>query len=169
MEFLKSRKGAALITAVVVVFSVLFGSARSLNQVREEAMQVFEQGVSGDLEARQSVCANLYTVAQRYLDPGTMGDFPRLLGELEHGDLWRSTELDSSARLLIVQLQSMDLTEQDAKYLAGFRQELDSRAFSIAHDPYTAMAQEFNTVTLTAFPANILHTLTGVDPLPVYY
>ena len=175
MKFLKSRGGAALITAVVVVFSIVFGTGRSLNAVRGDIWTVYDQGVNGDghsvardLEMRQATCSNLYTVAQRYLDPGAMGDFPRLLGELEHGDLWRSAELDASARLLIVQLQSMDLSDQDAQYVAGFLTELDSRAFSIAHDPYTEMAQAFNDRTLTAFPANLLHRVAGVETLPIF-
>lgn len=176
MKFLKSRGGAALITALVVLCSAVFGMGRSLNAVRGDIYTVFQVGAGGDghsvakdLEMRQATCANLYTVAQRYLEgPGAMGDFPRLLGELEHGDLWRSAELDASARLLIVQLQSMELSEKDAQYVSGFLAELDSRALSIAKDPYTAEAIRFNTETLAAFPASLARTLGLVDPLPVY-
>ena len=74
MAFLKSRRGAVVVTVLVILFSVVFGAHRSLTSLRSDALEVFETGaygdghsVKGDLEARRATCANLYTVASRYL------------------------------------------------------------------------------------------------------
>ena len=60
------------------------------------------------------------------------------------------------------------LTLWDAKYLSGFEAQLESGVSTIARDPYTIMAAEYNDKTLQGFPANILGRLTGVKELPVY-
>ena len=74
MAFLKSRRGAVVVTVLVILFSVVFGAHRSLPSLRRDAREVFETGAYGDghsvkgaLEARRATCANLYTVASRYL------------------------------------------------------------------------------------------------------
>lgn len=182
MEFLKSRKGAALITALAVVFSITFGTFRSLNHLRSEAQEVFTMGHRGDghsvredLEARWNTCLNLYKVAQKYLPETALSQFSQLLdstAEVELSSLpahYDFALLASQADLIIEQLQSVTLSDQDAGYVAGFRQELDSRAFSIAHDPYTEMAEAFNRDAIHAFPARFLAPLVGVQELPVYY
>ena len=180
MKFLRSRGGAALITAVVVLCSAVFGMGRSLNAVRGDSLEVFEQGqfgdgrsVKADLEARQAVAANLYTVALRYLpenDPQMMalaGARNMLLDD--HGDTaYPNARLVETANDLIQALEAVDLSEKDAQYVSGFRAELQSRTLSIARDPYTAEAIRFNTETLAAFPASLARSLDLVEPLPVY-
>lgn len=73
MAFLKSRRGAVVVTVLVILFSVVFGAHRS-DQSRSDALEVFETGAYGDGPFRQrgpggprATCANLYTVASRYL------------------------------------------------------------------------------------------------------
>lgn len=182
MKFLKSCGGAAVITALVIVFSVPFGTFRSLNHLRSEAQEIFIQGervdghsVREDLEVRRNTCLNLYKVAQDYLSESDLAELSWLLDateEVQLSDLpqhYDFARLANQADVVIAQLQSVALSDQDASYVAGFRQELDSRAFSIARDPYTEMAETFNTDALRAFPARFLAPLVGVQELPVYY
>lgn len=180
MKFLKSRGGAALVTALVVLCSAVFGMGRGLNAVRADRLEVYEMGINGDghsvaadLAARQAVCANLYTVAQRYL-PETDPQMMALAGARnmlldDHGDTASpNARLAEAASDLIQTLDSLALSEKDAQYVSGFRAELQSRTLSIARDSYTELAQDFNQNVLDAFPANLLHRLVGVAPLPVY-
>ena len=182
MKFLKSRRGAAVITALVVAFSIVFGAGRSLNAVRNDIWTVYDQGVNGDghsvrgdLEARRNTCINLYKVATNYLPETDLDGLASLLERTarENESISRTTasyeDLDVIAGLVIRKLQEQPLSGKDAQYVSGFQTELQSRTFSIAHDPYTEMAETFNTRTLTAFPANLLHRVAGVKSLPVYH
>ncbi len=177
MQFLKSYRGAALITALVILLSVVFGAHRSLTAVRSDVLQVFEMGaygdghsVKGDLNARRAVCANLYTVAQRYLPEAELDELGRSLEETDQEAPSASAyeNLDSAAHLVIEELEAVSLSEQDAKYVSGFQAELTSRTLTIAKDPYHQRALEFNNDTLGAFPANLLKHVAFVEALPIY-
>lgn len=176
---IKSTKTALAITLAVVVLATLFGSHRSLNALREKALVVFEQGqygdglgVQSDLEKQHSVCANVNTVAGRSLSADD--DACRaLLGFFDQ----RGTSQDpalvqaerEAARQVLDKLDGLDtLTDKDRGYVSDLRSELLSVELTISRDPYNLMAEEFNDKTLSAFPANILHTITGVKPLAVY-
>ena len=154
MRFLKSRSGAAVVLVFAVIFSTAFGARRSLMAVRDEIFTLYVQGekddghsVSNDLFVRFNTGLNLCTVAERYSD---------------------RPEVEALSQVLIEKLNGAALSEQDAKYVAGFAQELESRAFTISNDPYTAAAKEFNETTLGSFPASVLGPLAGIRELPVY-
>lgn len=171
-----SKKTALAVLAAAVVLATLFGSHRSLNAVRRQALTVFTQGeygdgigVSSDLKRRGEVCANLREVAHnngldnskayRRLD-GLVTDY--LAGE----DVF--DELDGAAQALMDEMAALSLSERDARHLSDFQAELGSIRDTIRRDTYTQMAEDFNTGTLGAFPANLLSRLTGIRPLPLY-
>ena len=164
MKLLRNRKFAVALTAVVILCSAVFGSVRSLNAVRSDILATFEQGVAVDLDARRAVCANLVTVAQKYLPES---DWESLNAELKRGADNAQLQ-DQEARALIEKLQKTDLSEQDAKYVSGFLTELDSRAYAIQNDPYNTLAEEFNDKTLRSFPVNLLNFTHAVKTLPTY-
>ncbi|NCB63487.1 MAG: hypothetical protein EOM52_07705 [Clostridia bacterium] len=172
MNLLRNRKFAVLLTAAVVIFSVLFGTGRSVRQLRNEAMTYFETGANGvnsvqkDLAASAATAANLCTVAERYL-PGSK-DLARLR-ELSAsvGTYDDYLGLRDTAEILIGALQQEALSDQDAKYVRGFQTELESRAFAIRNDPYNDMARTFNQ-TLDAFPVNVLRPVLFIDDLSVF-
>lgn len=178
MSILKSRKAAFAITAGVMVASTLLGCHRSLAKERNTVLAVFEQGAYGDgigvgsdLGRQQDVCANLSTVARRYL-PGDDADLKALDGFLDQRGDTQDPETvlkeRRTAQRVLEKLEEADLSDQDARYVSGFAAELESIALTIAADPYTQLARTFNQKTLGAFPASVLGPLTGVRALPVY-
>lgn len=172
MYFFKSRQGAAVILAVAVIGSTIFGAHRSLTAV---AADVQAQGgqVEQDLQSRAGIGANLYTVAGRYLE-NSDADMKALDGALTalSGSVTDRKAQDALLAALTPVMEKLTqaegLSEKDRGYLSGFQTQLDSIAFTISHDPYTAAAAEFNNKTLRTFPANLLKTVAGVDELPVY-
>lgn len=175
MNFLKTRKAAVLILILSVAFGTLYGSHRSLNRWRSmyEANNTF---VMKDLQTRVNVCQNLCTVAGRYLpdnDPGRMAVEGTLRmvdpkGDPHGREPGNYKRLSEQAKELIGALEGQPLTDQDAQYVSGFKAQLESLDYTIAHDDYNQMAKRYNEEDLGAFPANVLAPLTGVGPLPIY-
>ena len=172
---IKSTRTALIVTAAVILAAALFGSHRSLNALRKEALTVFSQGeygdgigVRSDLARRADACANLCTVAQN----SGLGETPQveaLRGRVEAfraGD--SAADLTGPAQEVVDLLSGAELSEASRRDLSDLEATLDSIALRIRRDPYTDLAQTFNTKTLAAFPANVLGGLTGVKPLTVY-
>ena len=172
---MKSTKTALAITLAVMVLATLFGSHRSLNAVRREALGVFAQGeygdgigVKSDLERRANACANLCAVAR---NSGLEGEasVQTLKSRVEAfraGDT--TADLSGPAQEVVDLLSDTDLDQESRKDLSDLKNTLASISDKVRRDPYTDLAQTFNTKTLAAFPANVLGGLTGIKPLPVY-
>lgn len=171
MSIFNSRRGGALVLAAAVAFGTLFGSHRSLNAERKK-VEGQNSYVTKDLETRAATASNLYTVASRYLpeDGETMQSLRSDLDYLaeDPGDVMAYADLVSVARAVFSLLEDVTLSDQDAKYVANFEAQIESGVDTIARDPYTVAAREFNEQTLGAFPASVLGVLTGVRTLPVY-
>lgn len=172
MKLLKKRSFAILLTVAVVLFSVLFGTGRSLRQLRSEAVDYFQNGADGvhsmqnDLDASAAIAANLCTVGERYLPESQ--DLATLKEQLitppaNYSDHIR---LYDTATGVMNALERTSLSDQDAKYVRGFRTELESRLYAIQSDPYTEMARSFNE-TLDAFPVRLLRPLLFIEDLSV--
>ena len=180
MKFLKSRGGAALVTALVVLCCAVFGMGRSLNAVRDHVWNILIEGPNGDghsvlqdMEVRRNTASNLYTVAARYLDESSeemryLKAVPSLSAAASRDVFGVDRAVTAATDAVFQELEHVGLSEKDAKYVSGFRAELDSRAGAIARDPYFDQAIRFNTETLAAFPASLARTLKMVEPLPVY-
>lgn len=173
MNFFKSRRGAAVVLVFVVIFSTLFGSHRSL-AAEAGKITAQNQNVMKDLQTRAAVGANLYAVADRYL---ATDDFARnrlfsalrLLEEKGVAEPMGQQALLWAAELVFEALEGAELSGEEAKYLSGFQAQLKSIENTLSHDPYNALAEEFNNTTLGSFPASLLGPLTGVRDLPVYH
>lgn len=116
----------------------------------------------------RATCANLYTVASRYLpaDNANLTDLKSNLDALSADvtDPFAQADLAVVAELVLNTLADEALSEQDAKYVSGFTAELQSRTLSIAKDPYNAQALDFNNHVLGTFPANLLRHVAFVSP-----
>lgn len=176
---MKSTKKALAITLAVVVIATLFGSHRSLNALREEALAVFEQGqygdglgVRSDLEKQQGVCANVRTVADRNLsaDDAALKELAALCDKgYDPQDPAMAQKARAAAGQTLDRLDELDgVSEKDRGYVSDLRAELASLELTISRDPYNDLAEDFNQKTLAGFPANILGGLTGIKPLNVY-
>lgn len=172
MDFLKTRKAAAMILVLSVLFGALYGSHRSLMAISDR-ITAQNENVVKDLQTRVGVGENLYTVAGRYMDAQNASlvdlryDLDYITGD--PADAAAYADLTSVIRGVLSQMDTIpSVSEQDRKYLSGFSAQLESGVDTIARDPYTALAEEFNTKTMRAFPAKILGPLTGVRELPVY-
>ena len=166
---IKSTRTALIVTAAVILAAALFGSHRSLNALRKEALTVFSQGeygdgigVRSDLARRADACANLCTVAKN----SGLGEAPQV--EALRGQVEAFRAGDGPAHEVVDLLSGAELSEASRRDLSDLKATLDSIALRIRRDPYTGLAQDFNTKTLAAFPANVLGGLTGVRPLTVY-
>lgn len=172
LQFLNTRRGAAVILAVAVIGSTIFGAHRSLTAV---AAEVQAQGVQveQDLQSRTGIGANLYTVAGRYLDSSdpdlkALDDALTALSGNVTDQKAQNSLLAALTPVMEKLAQASGLSEKDRGYLSGFQTQLDSLVFTISHDPYTAAAEEFNNKTLRIFPASLLKTVAGVNELPIY-
>jgi hypothetical protein len=120
------------------------------------------------------VTANLLTVAGRYLNESDLAQLEgarNQLGDwhgLNNGYSAYCTLQEKAAAVLDTLDGRSDVTDQDAKYLSGFRSQLNSAAATISRSSYNDLAEEFNEKTLSVFPASVLGTLTGVEALPIY-
>ena len=172
---MKSTKTALAITLAVMVIATLFGSHRSLNAVRKEALSVFTQGAAGDgvgvrsdLENRANACANLCAVARNngLEGEGSVVALKSLVEQFRAGDL--DAPLAEGAQAVIDLLDPAYLDRESRQDLSDLKATLTSIAMKISRDPYTDLAWTFDHKTLSAFPANVLGGLTGVKPLPIY-
>lgn len=164
MKWLSSRPVAAVVLAVVVVLSTLFGSHRSLMAERRE-VEGFQTAVLEDVNDCRAIGANLLTVAGRYLSQGELAGLTRAL-ETEGLEGWE--ELMAACGDVLTLLEGEELTPADADYAQGFRADLAAEADTLGRDPYNEYAREFNDDILGDFPAGLLGALTGVDPLDTF-
>ena len=67
-----------------------------------------------------------------------------------------------AAECMRLALEDAGLSGQDAKYVQGFRADLDAKADTISRDGYNALVDAFNTKVLGVFPANFLRHIAFV-------
>ncbi len=174
MKFLKSHGGAIVITVLVVVLSVVFGFHRSATAARADVEAAFYQGVDGsgysiaaDLTTRRNVCSNLAAVGARYMGEGELSALTSALSDPR----WQggpaaqydaNLDLGAAAEAVLLALEDAGLSGQDAKYVQGFRADLDAKADTISRDGYNALVDAFNTKVLGVFPANFLRHIAFV-------
>lgn len=181
MKFLKNRKTATGITALIILFSILLGAHLSLTKLKEETLSVFyhgentgEKGIQSDLEYISDQCYNLTVVAGRYMnrEEETVKEVSEHLEALKKaaapGDKYKAKEnLIKASMELHEKLVLMNLTEKDRYYCDSFPVNLRSRELIISHSSYNEKAASYNRC-LQRFPANILSRITFVRPLELY-
>jgi len=181
MIFLKNRKTAKCITALIILFSVLLGAHLSLTKLKEETLSVFyqgeykgEKGIQSDLEYISDQCYNLTVVAGRYMnrEEETVKVVSERLEALKKadtpGDKFKAKEdLIKVSMGLHEKLDLMNLSEKDRYYCDSFPVNLKSRELIISHSSYNEKAASYNRC-LQRFPANILSRITFIRPLELY-
>lgn len=181
MNLLKTRKGAALVLAVCVVCSTLYGSHRSLMGLYARAQSAFTQGVEGDgfsiendLGRRAERSLDLATVARRYLPEsdrallGVVEARGALLDSRDPQEKYRANlRLTEAVEVLYGTLGGMELSEADKGYRQRIYADLSSINDIISHDGYNEIARAYNEIR-GDFPANLLGGLTGVPTLTLF-
>lgn len=182
MKWLNKRPVAFAFLAVVILFSSIVGSYRSVLSLRQQTEQVFLQGERGDglsiahdLEARVRFSGNLATVARRYLDSGDtrltelQSAADALAAAQTPSEKYQANrELDTAFQAVYEALEGQTLSKTDSDYRIRLRADFHSRNVTISHDAYNGLAQEFNQKVLGSFPAGALASATGIAPLELY-
>lgn len=181
MKQLRNRRTAALIMVLTIVFSVFYGSYRSLRKESQQISRVFYQGVSGngvgiasDLTARSDAAYNLATVAKRYLaetDTAVQAVLTARNALIEAGSIEEKYEanrvLTEATIELDMALRGTELEEKDENYRSMLMTELSSRNSTIQLDGYNQAAAEYNQM-LQTFPASLFVKLYGFPEFPSF-
>lgn len=184
MKITKSIAASRALMVVVIALCIIGGGVRSLGRESRKAQEAFftvdDHGQSGqaDFGGRLAESANLLVVASRYLDEADSAytDLDTALSQgeaaLEAGDIYAMAQADSALEAafnrVALLLDEAGLSEQDASYLAGFRDQFVSYGYTLRHNVYNTQATAFNQEVLGAFPARVWAGLFQIEPLPVF-
>ena len=176
------KKGTAIVLMVLMIAGgILLGGYRSLHTMEAQLNTVLAQGVDNDgfsilndMESMKDASYNLLKVAQRYL-PENAAELQALSAAREAlGSATQLTELPKacddlcdSVNAISLKLHTLDVTEDDDKYIRKFSAEILSRMDTIRNDDYNTLALNFNKV-LHTFPNFITARLFGITDAPVF-
>ena len=156
MTFLKSRKGACLVMALLVVLALLVGTPRSLNAKLNKVEAAFENGVENDgfsiqndLLARAEYAYNLTVVAGRYLSPADTKALLDAREELLDADtvaqkFEANRALEEAFQTLDGKLKETKLSDTDSRLANALRADFRAAGDTISHDGYNMLAREYN-------------------------
>ena len=183
MAFFKSKKTAILVCILLILIAVLFGSHRSLNALRAEALDIYTNGdetglsILANLNSIQEYAAALLKTAAAHYD---RNDEAFAAVQDAHGQLTDALAKDPAAqRQALAELSAactalqLDYTGSEtvpsdaAKAMTRSINDIVSMKDQIRHSGYNAAAAEFNAV-LDTFPAGLLGKLTGIRTLPSF-
>ena len=176
MSGFKKRSVAVTVLILVIVIAVVGGSHRSLAAERRQVEALLQTGTGEDgsiLEDRRrqmEICSNTAAVAERYLDASLVQDLREAAQTALSSDTLQGYDRARTlAEEALDELEQMDrLSQQDADYVASFRSQLESYDIVIVRNGYNDAARRFNEDILGRFPAKVLGSLTGIQPLEVY-
>ncbi|MDR1117279.1 MAG: LemA family protein [Oscillospiraceae bacterium] len=176
MKFFGNSGAAVFLTALMVIFAMLFGVSSSLGGMRNEAENLFYDGmgIEYDLERIIANSHNLLTVAKRYI-----GEDEQVMRDVADAREALSTAVSPAkkyeAELLLAQsassladaLEEKRISDKDLTYVKECRINITSHEMTIASNGYNHAARSFN-AELGSFPANILGFFAGLRPLELY-
>lgn len=182
----KSAIGALFMAAAILV-SVPLGVNRSFARMREEVEGQYYLDLTGyaiwdGIDKRVDTAKNLLTVAERYTeqDPELdtyMDNLERAALECEntHVDdvqevgeiVERNARIGEEAQKLADRLETLDLSEKDAKYPRQLMADLDAEHDKIQRSSYNDEAIAYNN-KLEKFPVNYLQRVSGLEPLGIF-
>ncbi len=183
----KSVIGALFMAAAVLV-SVPLGVNRSFARIREEVEgEYYCDSATGyaiwdGIDKRVGTAKNLLTVAERYTeqDPeldAYMDNLERAALECEntHFDdvqevgeiVERNARIGEEAQKLADRLETLDLSEKDAKYPRQLISDMDSEQDKIERSSYNDEAIAYNN-KLESFPVNYLQHVSGLESLGIF-
>ena len=173
-QLLRNRNIAIVITAVVILLSILGGSHRSLLAAGYSAERHFDE-IQGDLDVRVGLAFNLRTVAERYLyttDEAMvlLDDAIAALREAQtpNEKARANQNLTAATERMDIVLQEKPLSDTDERYRIQIRADLASYNQIMGHSKYNEYVDRYNNEVLGQFPANVLAQLTGVPRLEAF-
>jgi len=181
MGFLNNRKTAMAIMAILILFSSLTGTQRSLSSLQQKALRIFELGADGDgisiqndLNERASLAYNMVTIGRKYLEEenaliqNVLAAIDALTEAEGPKEKYKANlTLDKAVTDLYHVLSQMELRDVDKPYPNRLYTDFNSRNDTISHDPYNQEAAAFNEV-LETFPANVFSSIFGIRPLELF-
>lgn len=183
MAFFKNKKAAAAVCLLLVLIAVLFGSHRSLNALRTEALELYTNGdetglsILANLNSIQEYTAVLLKNAAAQYDADdeafvavktAHGQLTAALGQDAAAQRQALSELITACTALQLDYTGKDTVPADAaKAMTRSINDIVSMKDQMRHSGYNAAAAEFNAV-LETFPAGLLGRLTGVRTLPSF-
>lgn len=158
--FLKTRKGAAVIMVVLILFACFLGSSRSLGKLYKNVEQAFVEGTGASdvsildcLAERAEYARNLVTVADRYLSSSDDASkaVTKAVEKLEKASgvsnlFDANVELTDKVATLYSKLEGAKLTDSDLLLVKKVYQNFKSLNDQISHADYNAVANEYNRV-----------------------
>lgn len=169
MKFKENRPLAWILVIICVIASTLIGSYVSLSSKRTEVINSFYDTMDTDLNTKSSYADNLAGIATRYIDASSeyITDMSQARTQLLEADTARekylaSVAITNAASALYDILGTMDLTETDDRLRRSNYADILSVDDILSRSSFNSDVEKFN-ATLTAFPANILSAMTGVE------
>ncbi len=180
----KSVIGALFMAAAILV-SVPLGVNRSFARMRNEVeSEYYCDSATGyaiwdGIDKRVDAAKNLLTVAERYTEQDP--ELDTYMDSLEHAALEcenthfddvqdaldmvvRNDRMGEEAQKLADRLETLDLSEKDAKYPRQLISDMDSEQDKIERSSYNDEAIAYNN-KLESFPVNYLQHVSGLEPL----
>ncbi len=169
--FFKTRKGAAIVMAVLILFSCWLGANRSLGKLYrnvENAFDVAQSAADVSIESclneRRTYARDLLTVAGRVLpsSDSAVKALTKAVEKLEKADTISekydaNVEMTSSAADLYDALLKKGLSSNDEMLVKKTYQNFKSLNDQMSHAAYNVLATEYNTV----FKASPLSGISG--------
>ena len=162
MRLFSSRFIAAVCVLAAIVAPVFFGSYSLLVRERDHIVDTYLDGHLDDTRELRGAAHNLLTIAERYLDEA---ELPTRY-ELDAADIATLTQrvkrMDLLLRTTSVVISDDDKLQHD-RQLANFNSYLDI----LERSDYTQLAEDYNR-RCSSFPANVVASVCGIEPLPIY-
>ncbi len=181
---MKKNLIGALIMVAAIVVSVPLGVNRSFSRLREDVEDEYYYDSTGysiweGIEARTSAAKNLLTVAERYEDQDPeldvyMDNLEHMaeLCERDHFDdiqeigrtVQYNARMGEAAQDLADRLETLTLSEKDAKYPRQLMADMDSEQDKIERSSFNDEVIAYNEKR-EKFPASVLAPLFGVKEI----
>ncbi len=169
--FFKTRKGAAIVMAVLILFSCWLGANRSLGKLYRNVENAFDVAQSAAdvsiaecLNERRTYARDLLTVAGRYLaaSDSTVKAVSKAVDSLEKANsiskkYEANVDLTEAAANLYDALLKKSLSSNDEMLVKKTYQNFKSLNDQMSHAAYNVLATEYNTV----FKASPLSGISG--------
>ena len=174
MRFSENRTIARIVLALAIAVSLVFGGGGALMDRRaslEEQFSASSESISAELQEMRSNAAVLVSIARKYdeADKKMIGALDEAILALDgaadaSAKYQASLALDSAVENLYSDLSGLELGDVDTQDIRYAYKNFTSAQLRITHDSYNQLAAEFNR-DLAKFPANLLGSLPGVNPL----
>ncbi len=180
MRFSENRPIAYAVLAVVIIASLIFGGGGALKERRTALVNQYNASsfsISAELMEMRSNAVKIQNIGMKYNAAdnkliSSLGDTVSALDAASNagdvnGQYAASLLLSTAVETCYAHLSGLALSDADASDVRYAYRNFTSAQLRITHDSYNTLAAQFN-ADLARFPANMLGTLCGVDPLGLF-